>query len=196
MKILFKINNFRQRRISLWLKKLRIKKLIRPTLTLLFICFFAPLILSQVFSEKDIEICDSKFQLAIDENLAEKPIGEVIVEIGKSFIGTDYLAHSLEIDGEEQLVVNLSRLDCTTFVEYSLAISRCIKKGTTSFDDFIEELQFIRYRDGVINGYTSRLHYFSDWITNNIAKGVVEDVTMQMGGKPIKFLSGLYVNSS
>jgi len=93
----------------------------------------------------------------------------------------------LETDGDEQLVVNLSGLDCTTFVEYSLAISRCIKKGTTSFDDFIEELQFIRYRDGVINGYTSRLHYFSDWIDNNVAKGVVEDVTMKLGGVPIKF---------
>jgi hypothetical protein len=161
--------------------------LIRSTLTFLFIVFSISFNYPQEFSESDVEICNQKFQLAIDENLAEKPIGEVIVEIGKSFIATDYLAHSLETDGEEQLVVNLSGLDCTTFVEYSLALSRCVKKGKTSFDDFIEELQFIRYRDGVINGYTSRLHYFSDWITNNIAKGVVEDVTMQMGGKPIKF---------
>ncbi len=71
---------------------------------------------------------------------------------------------SLEKDGDEQLVINLTGLDCTTFLENSLALARCIKKGTTSFEDYLEELQFIRYRDGVIDGYTSRLHYFSDWI--------------------------------
>ncbi len=48
---------------------------------------------AQIFSEKDMEICNAKFQLAVDKNLAEKPISDVIVEIGKSFIGTDYLAH-------------------------------------------------------------------------------------------------------
>ena len=50
-----------------------------------------------------------------------------------------------------------------------------------------KKCRFIRYRDGVIDGYTSRLHYFSDWITNNVAKGVVEDETLQMCGEPIKF---------
>jgi hypothetical protein len=142
---------------------------------------------AQIYSEEAIEICNQKFQLADDKNFKEKSISDVFIEISESFIGTDYLAHSLETDGDEQLVVNLSGLDCTTFVEYSLAISRCIIKGRASFDDFMEELQFIRYRDGTVNGYTSRLHYFSDWITNNLAKGVIEDGTFQMGGTPIKF---------
>lgn len=142
---------------------------------------------AQIFSEKDVEVCNSKFQLAVENNLAEEPIGDVIVEIGKSFIGTDYLAYALETDGDEELVINLSGLDCTTLVENCLALSRCVKKGTTSFDDYLEELQFIRYRDGVVDGYTSRLHYFSDWITNNVSKGVIEDETLRMGGTPIKF---------
>ena len=81
---------------------------------------------SQVFSEQDVEICDAKFQLAVNKNLTDKPIGDVIVEIGKSFIGTDYLAHGLEKDDEEQLVINLTGLDCTTFLENSLVLARCI----------------------------------------------------------------------
>jgi hypothetical protein len=155
--------------------------------TFLFIVSISSSSTAQIYSDEDIEICDTKFQFAVKEDLKDKPISDVVVEIGESFIGTDYLAHALEADGDEQLVVNLTGFDCTTFVESSLALSRCAKKGTTTFESFMKELQFIRYRDGVINGYTSRLHYFSDWITNNIAKGVIEDETMQMCGKPIKF---------
>ena len=157
------------------------------TLIFFLICCTFSILSAQVFSKKDVEICNSKFQLAISKELSEKPIGDVIVEIGKSFIGTDYLAHSLETDGDEQLVINLTGLDCTTFLENSLVLARCIKGGDTTFENYQNELQFIRYRGGLIEGYPSRLHYFSDWIYDNAAKGVVEDVTKEIGGKKIKF---------
>lgn len=142
---------------------------------------------TQVFTELDVEICNSKFQLAVEKNLSEKPIGDVIVEVAKSFIGTDYLAHGLEKDGDEQLVINLTGLDCTTFLENSLVLARCIKTSKTSFEDYLNELQLIRYRDGIIDKYPSRLHYFSDWIYDNEKKGIVEDMTKDIGGKKIKF---------
>ena len=44
---------------------------------------------------------------------------------------------------------------------------------------FADNLQKIRYRDGVIDGYTSRLHYTSDWIENGVRQGFLEDVTAQ-----------------
>jgi len=161
--------------------------LIQVTLTFFLICNTFSILSAQVFSEKDVEICNSKFELAINKELSEKSIGDVIVEIGKSFLGTDYLAHSLETDGDEQLVINLTALDCTTFLENSLVLARCIKGGDTTFENYQNELQFIRYRGGVIEGYPSRLHYFSDWIYDNVVKGVVEDVTEEIGGKKIKF---------
>ncbi|HEX9251836.1 MAG TPA: N-acetylmuramoyl-L-alanine amidase-like domain-containing protein, partial [Ignavibacteriaceae bacterium] len=142
---------------------------------------------SQVFSEKDVEICNSKFKFAVDKSLSEKPINEVIIEIGKSFLGTDYIAHTLEKEGDEQLVINLTGLDCTTFLETSLTLARCIKKGKTSFEDYQNELAFIRYRDGKLDQYPSRLHYFSDWIYNNQQKGIVKDITKEIGGKEINF---------
>jgi hypothetical protein len=142
---------------------------------------------AQIYSENDVEICNLKFQLAIDKNWEKLPIGDLIAEVGKSFIGIDYLAHGIEKDGDEQLVVNLNGLDCTTLLENSLVIARCIKNGKTSFEDYQNELQFIRYRNGVIEEYPSRLHYFSDWIYDNISKGVVEDVTEKLGGKIVKF---------
>jgi len=148
---------------------------------------FSSNINSQVFSEKDVEVCKSKFTLAVDKSLSEKPISEVVVEIGKSFLKTEYVAHTLEKEGDEQLVINLTGLDCTTFLETSLAFARCIKKGKTSFEDYQNELTFIRYRDGKIDKYPSRLHYFSDWIFNNQQKGIVKDITEEIGGKKIKF---------
>ena len=148
---------------------------------------FHPNINSQVFSEKDIEVCNSKFSLAVDKSLSEKPINEVVIEIGKSFLKTEYVANTLEKKGDEQLVINLTGLDCTTFLETSLTFARCIKKDKTSFEDYQNELTFIRYRDGKLDKYPSRLHYFSDWIYNNQQKGIVKDITEEIGGKEIKF---------
>lgn len=142
---------------------------------------------AQVFSEKDIEVCNAKFNLAVSKSLLAKPINEVIVEIGKSFIGTEYVAHTLEKPEEEQLVINFTGLDCTTFLETTLALARCVKQNKLNFEDYLNELTFIRYRDGKINLYTSRLHYFSDWIYNNQAKGIIKDITKEIGGKKIKF---------
>ena len=159
--------------------------MIRLTLAFLILTLFN--LQAQIFSEQDVEVCDSKFQLVVNKNLAEKPIADIIVEIGKSFIGTNYLAHGLEKDGDEQLVINLLGLDCTTFLENSVVLARCIKKGKTSFEDYMNELQLIRYRDGVIDQYPSRLHYFSDWIFDNSKKGIVRDVTEEIGGEKIKF---------
>ena len=153
----------------------------------LSLIIFSSKINSQVFSEKDVEVCKSKFTLAVDKSLSEKPINEVIIEIGKSFLKTEYVAHTLEKEGDEQLVINLTGLDCTTFLETSLTFARCIKKDKTSFEDYQNELTFIRYRDGKLNKYPSRLHYFSDWIYNNQQKGIVKDITEEIGGKKIKF---------
>jgi hypothetical protein len=99
---------------------------------------------SQVFSEKDVEVCKSKFKLAVDKSLSQKPINEVVVEIGKSFLETEYVAHTLETEGNEQLVINLTGLDCTTFLENAITLSRCIKKNKTSFEDYQNELTFCK----------------------------------------------------
>ena len=141
---------------------------------------------AQIYTDEDIRICESKFQLAVDNDLNSKPINEIIVEIGKSFIGTDYETHTLEKDGEEQLVINFTGLDCFTFLENALVISRCIKQGNTSFENYINELTMIRYRNGIIDQYPSRLHYFSDWIYDNQEKGIVQDVTKQLGGEKLE----------
>jgi hypothetical protein len=139
------------------------------------------------------QICQRKLALAVKESLGILPIGDVMVTVGSSFIGAPYVAGTLEQPGEERLVVNLQGFDCVTFVESTLALSRCIKSGKHSFEDFKKQLQLIRYRRGRIDGYPSRLHYFSDWIDDNAGKNVVRNISQEIGGvayeKPVTFMS-------
>lgn len=153
----------------------------------IFIMILTGAVYPQVYSDTDITICQSKFSYAVSADLSDEPINDIVADIGKTFLGTQYAEHTLEDKGREQLVINLSALDCTTFVENALVFARLIKMGKTSFKDYENELQKIRYRNGVINGYPSRLHYFTDWIYNNIKKGIISDVTELVGGKQIKF---------
>jgi hypothetical protein len=86
------------------------------------------------------------------------------------------VAHTLEVNDKEQLVVNTRGLDCTTLVETVTALTLCVERGQRIWDDYLNMLRSLRYRDGVLNGYTSRLHYFSDWIVNKEAMGYVTEV--------------------
>ena len=139
----------------------------------------------------DKQAVENKF-IAID-GLLEKDFGKTIVTIGKTFMGTPYVAKTLEIGKTETLVVNLQGLDCTTYVENVLAFALTLKNGTSSFDEFTKTLENIRYKDGQLDGYASRLHYFSEWIANNEKKGLIKDITSEIGGKeitkPINFMS-------
>lgn len=155
--------------------------------SLLFFLIFSCYLEAQIYTSEDTLICRSKFNFAINKNLENEPIGDVIASIGKSFIGSEYLPHTLENDSIESLVINLTGLDCTTFLENTLALAICIKQKDTSFSDFTNELTKIRYRNGLIDGYSSRLNYFSDWIFDNEKKKILKNISGEIGGIPIKF---------
>jgi hypothetical protein len=104
------------------------------------------------------------------------------------------VAHTLEVVGEtEELVVNLQGLDCTTFLENTVAFTRLIKRGEFTFDDYLRELEYIRYRKGVKIDYTSRLHYFSEWLVDHQYRGTVTLPKVTQGKftyeKPLNFMS-------
>jgi hypothetical protein len=111
---------------------------------------------------------------------------ELIMRAALSLLNTPYEAATLEVNEEEELVVNLQELDCMTFVENCFALSRAAQYDFPDFDYFTRELRKIRYRNGAIRGYTSRLHYTSDWIFDNREKGLIEDISYALGGKRLK----------
>ena len=101
------------------------------------------------------------------------------LHFAKKMLGVTYVAGTLDGNEEEQLVVLVDSLDCTTFVETVLAFCIADKRGERDFEGFKKALTDIRYRDGILNGYTSRLHYFSDWIRNNEQMGFVKECTSE-----------------
>ena len=101
------------------------------------------------------------------------------LHFAKQMLGYPYVAGTLDGNDEEKLVVSVGEVDCTTFVETVLAFCIADKRGERSFDGFKRALTQIRYRDGILNGYTSRLHYFSDWIRNNEKMGFVKECTSE-----------------
>ncbi len=105
--------------------------------------------------------------------------GDRIAHIAQQFIGTPYVAHTLEGD-KEMLTVNLDELDCTTFVETVAALAYTAGEQRTSWRDYVYNLERFRYRNGKLNGYASRLHYISDWIIDNSFRGNITEVTNRM----------------
>ena len=101
------------------------------------------------------------------------------LHFAKKMLGVPYVAGTLDGNEEEQLVVRIDALDCTTFVETVLAFSIADKREERDFEGFKKALTDVRYRDGILNGYTSRLHYFSDWIRNNEQMGFVKECTSE-----------------
>lgn len=110
------------------------------------------------------------------EEAATRDPGKV-TRIAEKFIGIPYGGGTLEGNEEEILRVNIDTLDCTTFVETVLALAYTAAEHRQSWHDFAYNLRKLRYRGGEINGYPSRLHYVSDWIVDNTARGNIREVT-------------------
>lgn len=119
----------------------------------------------------------------LTEVIAERPktTGDYAASIARRFIGVPYVAHTLEGE-EERLTVNLDELDCTTFVESVAAMALTASEGRSSWRDYVSALENLRYRNGTLNGYGSRLHYISDWIVDNSYRGNLREITNMIDG--------------
>ena len=116
-------------------------------------------------------------KMLIDAEKINEP-SERIVYIADQFVDLPYVASTLENPGgEELLTVNLDELDCTTFVETVIALAMTAGEHRTSWRDFLVTLEKLRYRSGEMIGYPSRLHYFSDWVVDNVHRGNVTEIT-------------------
>lgn len=135
-----------------------------------------------IYTPKDEEV----FNAFIDFFSGQKdlPMSEIIIKAGIFLLNTPYAERTLEYE-PERLVINLREMDCTTFVENCLALTRTLKAEKQDFEQFAKELTGIRYRDGRVDGYASRLHYFSDWIFSNTQKNLVNDVSKDIADVPL-----------
>lgn len=135
-----------------------------------------------VFSKADSAVLDRFWKYAREMHLAELPFGERIVPIGNFFLGFPYKAGTLNVALEEMPVINLREFDCVTFVENTLALAFLPHYDVSATARFVENLVKIRYRDGKIESYLSRLHYSGDWFYEMQKRHFLADVTQKAGG--------------
>lgn len=135
------------------------------------------------------EIFQKTFQQVKDK--ADLPIGDLTIEIAKTFLGTDYVAGTLEIE-PEALQVFLDKTDCILFVELSSCFALTVKgwkivqghqpvKAEPSYELLCDNIRNMRYRKGVVNGYSSRVHYTSEWLIQNHNNNIVNEYTSELG---------------
>jgi hypothetical protein len=98
--------------------------------------------------------------------------------------GAGYEAESAAPAVPETLHIELSRFECVSFIESTLAVARCGFRGEPTASCFEREIELSRYRGGIRGDYASRLHYFDDWIDDNEARHRVANLTKELGGEP------------
>ncbi len=129
------------------------------------------------------------------------PLGRAAIRTGELARGSPYEAATLEAyiraggsPRSEPLTLSLTRFDCVTLVEACLAVARvAAAPGSVSWKRFGREVERMRYRSGERRGYSSRLHYFSEWIRDGEHRGLVRDLGGELGGvaddRPLRFMT-------
>lgn len=139
---------------------------------------------------------------SVGMNRHSLPLGPRAIKVGELAIGTPYVPNTLEAyikaggdpTKNEPVIVSLTQFDCVTLVESCLAVARSSDEKTPpTWDRFTSEVERMRYRHGKRLGYSSRLHYFSEWISDGASRGLVHDLAAELGGivdpRPLRFMT-------
>src|ERR1041385_3034327 len=152
----------------------------------------APTPSSPRWNDADWQVLDSKVRWAVAQRLDTLSLGSAIARLGGTFVGTTHTPRTPRAPVPEHLVIDLHEFDCVTFIENLLALTRFIREdgvkalanrpaAEARYAQYLEEL---RYRNGKLDGYASRLHYFSEWLGDNARRGKLQLLTRELGGVP------------
>ena len=129
---------------------------------------------------------EAALQTALSSSEDTNSIGRVMQDVGRHFRGRPYRTGTLDAPTTETLVARFDGFDCVTFVETALALARTAQASDTTYAGFARRLAEQRYRDGGPVGYCGRLHYFTEWITDNAKRDHVRRLGAQLGGRPLR----------
>ena len=154
--------------------------------TKFFVIFLLSFVLLLCAGENDrfTDMSPQKIDALIRETSAKpQTITEKMNYYSQYFLGTPY-AFTCVGDGEYALyepypLVNFDSTNCMAYCEHVLALSI-----SDSWDNFFNNLQQIRYKNGMI-GMRTRNHYtMGDWLPEN--NWLLEDVSRKVGGSHTK----------
>ena len=135
--------------------------------------------LSTEYTERIIlgDWTEQSIETLIEKAGAKDSLEGKIEFLSESFLGAPYADNTLGGGSgqKEQLTVDLSGLDCFTYIDYveSLRLSG-------SFGEFKGKLAEIRYKDGAVK-WERRKHFFSDWVSGDDKNA--HDATREVGGR-------------
>lgn len=167
----------------------------RRLFTLLAVCVLALLPCTGICHAQALQIPEAVVSPCAPEDfdaamrvlvpMKDRPAAETMVACAKHFLGTQYVAGTLEQE-PEALIVDTRRTDCILFVEMCLAMTVVSRSDNPDFGQYCNLLQSLRYRDGKVDGYASRLHYTSEWLHQAENLGLIFDITGRVGGLPLE----------
>lgn len=184
----------------------------RKSLRIIVAVIAALFVSSSLLSAKDQETINreifEKVYSAVRDDIG-KPMPELVVKIAQQFLGTEYVAGTLEKE-PEALQMYLDQTDCILFVElcsclaltykglyieqagdgktFTVGGEPSLRKASPSYELLCHNIQNMRYRLGKIDGYSSRIHYTSEWILQNQTNGIITEYTAVLGKEhPQKF---------
>jgi hypothetical protein len=128
-------------------------------------------------------------------------LGARAVRVGELAAGSPYKPYTLEAylkaggdPAREPLTLSLTEFDCVSLVESCLGVARVAAlPGEPTWERFALEMELMRYRGGRRAGYSSRLHYFSEWLMDGESRGLVKILGDELGAerdsRPLRFMS-------
>ncbi len=121
------------------------------------------------------------------------PTPELMFKAASDLLGQPYVAGTLEGGDHEQVRVYLTQTDCILYVETVMDLAITAKQGKATFPALAENIRLSRYRDGVAENYSDRIHYTTEWIRQGEKRGILRDITLDLGGEvydhPISYMS-------
>ncbi|MFP4227568.1 MAG: N-acetylmuramoyl-L-alanine amidase-like domain-containing protein [Salinivenus sp.] len=124
-------------------------------------------------------------QHGMEQRAETESIGALMQTLGTQFTDAPYLEGTLDEPPTERLVVRLDGFDCVTFIETTLAMARGVAANDTTYAGFAQRLAEQRYRNGQLQGYCSRLHYFTEWLADNEDRGLVDRLDDDLGSRSL-----------
>ena len=115
----------------------------------------------------------------------EEPMPVLVMKAAEAMLETPYVGGTLEQE-PEMLTVSLARTDCILLVEACVAMAQTARQEDRSFVAFCDNLRQLRYRDGLVDEYASRIHYTSEWILQAEARGLAAEMSADIAGSALE----------
>jgi hypothetical protein len=143
----------------------------------------------------DERIYQQRMQMPRGESLPQ-----ATMDMAKSFMGSkcpkyisasELEAEDSDVDVElqpmsrEYFAISLRLFDCMTLVEASVGLAKTKRSGQPSYSQFKNQVRQMRYANGLVT-YSTRLHYFTDWLFENEKRGMLTNISREIGGVPFK----------